>query len=96
MANKSFELIAKIVKIGPVQEVSDKFKKREVLAVTEDEYPDYYKFEFIQSKVDVPNDFIEGTWATFYFNLKGRKVEAKKKGDPDMYFTTLTGWKMEA
>jgi hypothetical protein len=97
MASKSFELRVKIVEIGETQEVGQNgFKKREVVGMIEGEYPDYYKFEFIKSKVDVPDELIEGTYATVFFNIAGRKVDGKKKGDDPRYFSSLQAWKVEA
>lgn len=96
MASKSYEVRVKIVEIGPTIEVgSNGFKKREVIGMIEGEYPDYYKFEFIKDKVDVPDQLIEGTYATIVFNLNGRKVDSKKKGEGPNYFTTLQAWKID-
>lgn len=96
MADKSFDMRVKIEEIGEVIQVTDSFKKREVIGVTEGEHPQHFKFEFIQGKVDVPDNFIPGTYATISFNMRGRKVEPKMKGQDTMYFTTLAAWKMEA
>ena len=93
---KSYEMRVKIVEIRAKENVTDKFVKREVIGMIEGEYPEYHKFEFVQKNVDLPEDLLEGTYVTIHFNIKGRKVEAKKKGDDDMYFTSLQGWKVEA
>ena len=91
---KTFELRVKVMEIKPTEEVgSNGFKKREVIGMVEGEYPDYYKFEFIKDKVDIPDEIIPGTYVTFYFNLNGRKVE--KDGKPAMYFTALQAWKVD-
>lgn len=95
MASKSFEIRVKIVEVGETMEVgSNGFQKREVIGMIEGEYPDYYKFEFIKNNVDLPDQLIEGTYATIVFNLQGKKVESKKKNDGPMYFTTLQAWKI--
>lgn len=96
MADKSFEMRVKIEEICDTVQVTDSFKKREVICVTEGEHPQHFKFEFIQGKVDVPDSFIPGTYATISFNIRGRKVEPKMQGQDPMYFTTLAAWKMEA
>ena len=95
--SKSYEMRVKIVEIGETEEIGEKkFKKREVIGMIEGEWPEYYCFEFVQSKVDVPEDFLEGTYVNVSFNIKGKKVDGKKKTDPPRYFSTLSGWKMEA
>jgi len=91
-----FELRVKVQSIGDTVEVGDKgFKKREVIGMVEGEYPEFFKFEFIQDNVILPDDLIEGTYATITFNLKGRKVASKKSDQPDNFFTTLQAWKVE-
>jgi len=93
---KSYDMRLKILEIGEVVNVTDNFKKREVVGIVEGEYPEYYKFEFVQKNVGIPEDFMENTYATIHFNLKGRKVEGKGKKKEDAYFVSLQGWKMEA
>ena len=95
---KSYEMRVKVLAIGEVEQVSDNFKKREVIGMIEGEYPDYHKFEFVQDKTELPDDLIEGTYATIHFNLRGRKVDPKPK-DKDQsakYFTSLQAWKIDA
>ena len=88
----SYEMRVKILSISDVQNVTESFKKRDVIGVIEGEYPEYHKFEFVQGKVDVPEDFVVGTYATVHFNIRGRKVE---KDGENFYYTSLSGWKME-
>lgn len=94
MADKSFEMRVKIEEISETVQVTENFKKREVIGIMEGEYPQHFKFEFVQGKVDVPDSFIPGTYATISFNIRGRKVD--RVGEEPLYFTTLTAWKMEA
>jgi hypothetical protein len=89
------EMRVKIEEVGEKEQVTDTFVKREVIGKIEGEYPEFHKFEFVQGNVDLPEDLLEGTYATIHFNIKGRKVESKKKGDPAKYFTSLQGWKIE-
>jgi len=94
--SKSHELRVKIEQIGQTQEIGNNgFKKREVVGIVEGEYPEHYKFEFIKDKTSLPDDLLENTYATIHFNIKGRKVDAKKKGDEPMYFTSLQAWKVD-
>jgi len=93
---KSYEMHVKIVEIREKQQVSEKFVKREVIGMIEGEYPEHYCFEFVQKNVDIPEDLMEDTYVTVHFNIKGRKVAGAKKTDPDKFFTSLQGWKVEA
>jgi hypothetical protein len=90
---KSFELRVLVEEVNDTQQVTEKFKKRELVGKLEGEYPEIYKFEFVQDKVDLLDDILPGTYATISFNLKGKKVE---KNGEDLYFTTIQGWKIEA
>jgi len=93
--SKSYEARVKIEQIGETEEIgTNGFKKREVIGVVEGEYPDHYKFEFIKDKTSLPDELIEGAYATISFNLKGKKVESKKEAGEFNYFTALQAWKI--
>lgn len=91
---RAFELRVFVDQVGETVQLSEKFKKRELVGKLEGEYPEHYKFEFVQDKVSLLDDVLEGTYLTISFNLKGRKIE--KKGKDPAYFTSLQGWKVEA
>jgi len=91
---KTFEIRCKVESVGEEQQVTPTFKKVDVIGVIEGEYPEHLKFEFIQDKVELTESILPGTYVTFFFNLRGRKVE-KDNGEV-MYFTSLTAWKIEA
>lgn len=96
MSNKSYEMRCKIVEVSDVIEVGNNgFKKREMIGEIEGEYPEFYKFEVTGNKMDMLDDVLIGAYATITFNLRGKKVDGKKKTDPPMYFTTLNAWKVE-
>lgn len=83
-----------IIEIGEVQQVSDKFKKREiVLEIAENpSYPETVKFELQQDKVSLADKFSEGQVVEVEFNLRGRAWTDKK--GVKQYFNTLTIWKI--
>jgi hypothetical protein len=86
---------AKIIEVFETTQVTDSFKKREfVVEYAENPtYPEYVKFELIQDKCDVLNDYNPGDEVDIQFNLKGRKWT-----DPQgvvKYFNTLQAWKLE-
>lgn len=92
---KSFEQRVKVIEVNETQEFgANNFKKRTVIGIVEGEYPEEYEFEFIKDKTEIPDDLIIGSYMNFHFNLKGKRVS--RDGKPDMFFTTLQAWKVEA
>ena len=91
------DIKAKIEKIYPTQNVTASFKKREfVVEYAENpQYPEYVKFECIQDKCDMLDNFSAGQEVTVSFNLKGRKWTDPKNGE-DKYFNTLQVWRINA
>jgi single-strand DNA-binding protein len=86
--SQSYEAKGTIKKIGETDQVSEKFKKREIVLTTEDEkYPQDVKFEFVQDKCALLDDFSEGDEATITFNLRGSEYNGK-------HYVNLTGWKI--
>ena len=84
----------KIIEIFDTQKVSDTFKKREfVVEYSENpQYPELLKFELIQEKCDLMDDYNKGDDIEVFFNLKGRKWT-----DPqgvDKYFNSLQAWRL--
>jgi Domain of unknown function (DUF3127) len=87
---------AKIIEIFETTKVTDTFRKREfVVEYSENpQYPEYIKFEFIQDKCDLLDNYRVGDEVDIQFNLKGRKWT-----DPQgvvKYFNTLQAWRIES
>ena len=88
------EVIGKIKVIGEVQEFgSQAFKKRELVLVTEDQYPQMIMIEFNQDKTDMLNSFEIGTDVKVSINLRGREW-INPQGEAK-YFNSVQGWKIE-
>lgn len=88
------QLKGKVHEIGQTQNVTDTFKKRElVIEYAENpKYPEYVKFEAIQDKVSLMDNLKIGDDVEVNFNLKGRTwtdKESKKQ-----YFNSLHIWKL--
>ena len=92
MSNLTFKGI--ITHIGATQQVSEKFKKREIWIQDESQYPQTVCFEFHQDKTDILDVYTEGQIVTIYFNLRGREW-ANAQGEKKV-FNTLQAWKIEA
>jgi hypothetical protein len=93
----AFEITGKIIDISPVNQVSDKFKKREFVIEKKESgasavFVDYIKFQLIQDKCDLINESYLNEEVKIWFNLKGNKWERDGKIN---YFTNLDAWKIE-
>ena len=85
----------KLFEIYDTAKVSESFRKREfVIEYKENpQYPEYLKFELIQDKCDLLNNFKVGGLVEVYFNLKGR-LWTNPKGEK-VYFNSLQAWRLE-
>jgi hypothetical protein len=93
----AFEITGKIIDVLPVNQVSDKFKKREFVIEKKDTggsavFIDYIKFQLVQDKCDLINESFLNEEVKIWFNLKGNKWERDGKIN---YFTNLDAWKIE-
>jgi hypothetical protein len=93
----AFEITGKIIDILPVNQVSDKFRKREFVIEKKESgsgavFVDYIKFQLIQDKCDLINESFLNEEVRIWFNLKGNKWERDGRVN---YFTNLDAWKIE-
>lgn len=93
----AFEATGKVIDIQPIQQVSDKFKKREfVIEKTEPGnstvFIDYIKFQLVQDRCDLINESFMNEEVKVSFNLKGNRWERDGKVN---YFTNLDAWRIE-
>jgi hypothetical protein len=93
----AFEITGKVIDISPVNQVSDKFKKREFVIEKKETggaavFIDYIKFQLVQDKCDLINESFLNEEVKIWFNLKGNKWERDGKIN---YFTNLDAWKIE-
>lgn len=71
-------------------EVSDSFKKRDIVVKTDDQYPQEILIQFVQDKCAVLDNFEIGDTVDVSINLRGRSWTS-----PDgvvKYFNTIEGW----
>lgn len=93
----SFELQGKLLEIYNTTEISATFKKREfVLERSESNvgriFTDTIKFQLIQDKCQILDNFKIGDEVKVSFNIKGTKWE--KEGRVN-YFNNLDAWRIE-
>lgn len=93
----AFEVTGKVIDILPVNQVSEKFRKREFVVEKKENgqsgvFVDYLKFQLIQDKCDLINESFMNQEVKISFNLKGNKWERDGKVN---YFTNLDAWRIE-
>jgi single-strand DNA-binding protein len=78
----------KIVKIFDAEQKSASFQAREfVIEVADGQYPQMVKFQLVQDKCELVNDYSEGDSVEVEFDLRGREWNGK-------YFTNLQAWRI--
>ncbi len=79
-------------KSGDIQ-VSDNFKKAELVITTEEQYPQHILIEFVQDKCDLIDPYQIGQEVKVSINLRGREW-VNPQGETK-YFNQIQGWKIE-
>jgi len=85
----SLEIEGKLHKVFPIENKSDNFQAREfVVEVENGQYPQFAKFQLVQDRCGLIEDYSEGENVKVHFDLRGREWQGK-------YFTTLTAWRID-
>lgn len=87
------EVIGKIKHKGQTQQVSATFSKRELVVVTNEQYPQTILIEFSQDKCAVLDSYQVGQDVKVGINLRGREW-TNPQGETK-YFNSIQGWKIE-
>lgn len=82
-----------VKRISDTQNISAKFKKREIVVTTEEQYPQHLAIEFVQDKTDLLDNFQEGEKVSIGINLRGREWTSPQ-GEVK-YFNSIQGWRIE-
>ena len=90
------KVTGKLIVKGDIQQVSERFKKREFVLEIYDEingntYTNYAKFQLTQAKCELLDRHNEGDTVEVSFNIKGNKWE--KDGRVN-FITNLEAWKV--
>lgn len=77
----SFEITGRVVEVMPVNQVSDKFRKREFVIEKKETggsavFIDYIKFQLVQDKCDLINESFLNEEIKVSFNIKGNRWKA--------------------
>jgi hypothetical protein len=85
----SFEIEGKLHKKFETENKTATFQAREfVIIISEDNYPQYIKFQLTQDRCALIDDYEEGKPIKVHFDLRGREWN-------DKYFTNLNAWRLE-
>jgi single-stranded DNA-binding protein len=87
------EVIGKIKVLNPEQQISATFRKRELVVVTDEQYPQFISINFIQDKCDLLNNYSVGEPVKVSINLRGREW-VNPQGETK-YFNDIQGWRVE-
>lgn len=88
------EIKGKVHEIGAINQVSDTFKKRDLIVeyAENPSYPEYIRFEAIQDKTSLFDSLQVGDNVEVSFNLRGR-AWTNKEGQTS-YFNSLIVWRI--
>jgi hypothetical protein len=79
--------------VYPLNQVSEKFAKREFVLTTEDTYPQDVLFQLTQDKCLIADSLTVGQVVTVNYNLRGKEW-TNPQGEVK-YFNTLECWKID-
>lgn len=84
----AYKAEGKVHKVFDTEQKSATFQAREfVIEVADGQYPQMVKFQLVQDKCDLVNDYKEGEAVSVDFDLRGREWNGK-------YFTNLQAWRI--
>lgn len=94
----SYELTGKLIEVFDTEQPTPTFRKREFVVELQEErngrqFFDPIKFQLIQDKVDVLDQFQVGQEVKVNFDIKGKRWERDGRVS---YFTNLQAWRLEA
>ena len=85
----AFEVEGKLHRIFPTEQKSASFSAREfVLEIPDGNYPQLVKFQAVQERCGLLDNFREGDRVKVSFDLRGREWNGK-------YLTNLNAWRIE-
>lgn len=87
------ELLGTIKKISDLQTFASGFQKKEMVLLTEEQYPQPINIEYLSEKVDLLDSYKVGDKVKVFINIRGREWTSPQ-GDV-RYFNSITAWRME-
>lgn len=91
---EKLEITVLFKRVEEIKEVGEKkFKTRNLIVTTEEQYPQTLAIQFTQDRVNAMDIFKPGDKVKIAINLKGREW-TNKEGEVSV-FNTIEGWKIE-
>ena len=87
------ELQGTVKKVGETQTFASGFQKRELVLLTEEQYPQPIQIDFLSDKIDLLNNVSEGESVKVGINIRGREW-TNPQGEVK-YFNSINGWRIE-
>ena len=87
------ELQGTVKKIGETQTFASGFQKRELVLLTNEQYPQPIQIDFLSDKIDLLNNVSEGESVKIGINIRGKEW-TNPQGEVK-YFNSITGWRLE-
>lgn len=87
------ELQGTVKKITETQTFASGFQKRELILLTQEQYPQPISIEFLQDKISLLDNVSEGDNIKVGINIRGREWTSPQ-GEVK-YFNSITGWRLE-
>lgn len=84
----SYQVKGIVHKIFPTESKTDTFQAREFVIKTQEQYPQFIKFQLVQERCQAVDPYNEGDEINVHFDLRGREWN-------DKYFTNLNAWRIE-
>lgn len=82
------EISGKIHLVRETQQVSDSFKKRQLVVATNEQYIQYISIDFVQDKCDILNNYSIGDDVKVSINIRGNEHNGN-------YYSSIQGWRIE-
>jgi hypothetical protein len=87
------EVKGRIKVIGEVLQVTDSYKKRDLVITTDEQYPQHISIEFAQDKTSLLDNRLIGEEVKVSINIGGREW-TNPQGEVK-YFNSIKGWRIE-
>jgi len=88
------KVTGKVHFVGALRTVSEKFKSKDVVLLTDEKFPQYITIQFTQDKTELITQNNIGEQVEVSINLRGR--EWKSPTGEIKYFNTIEGWQINA
>ena len=87
------ELQGTVKKIGETQTFASGFQKRELVLLTDEQYPQPIQIDFLSDKIDLLNNVSEGESVKVGINIRGKEW-TNPQGE-EKCFNSIVAWRIE-